>query len=191
MTIIVRIMKWILLAGVVFYLPLAWQFLRSDIRTSETATPVDAVLVFGALVRNETISPLHAQRLDTAMRLHKAGKAETIVVSNAMLAAQTMRDYLLDQGIDPAVIELDGRAEHTPDTCRNELGRDRTVAFVSQTFHLPRLAYQCRQHGMDGQLITASAPSDADLLTKLRVRTTRYTREAGLLWGAILRIYPE
>ncbi|MEO0358848.1 MAG: YdcF family protein [Pseudomonadota bacterium] len=125
-----RILQGILFVALVFYGPLAWHFVRSDIRTVETSNPVEAALVFGALVRSGTISPLHAQRLDTAIALHRGGKADVIVVSNALSAAQTMRDYLLNQGIDPSVIELDGQAEHTPDTCRNELDRGRSVAFI-------------------------------------------------------------
>ncbi|MGB1235843.1 MAG: ElyC/SanA/YdcF family protein [Planktomarina sp.] len=177
----------------VFFAPLTHLHLRSDIHPPATAPKVDAVLIFGAIVRGGTISPLHKQRLDAGIAMLKAGKTHTLVVSNSQRAATFMYDYLLDQGVPETVIEIDGTATHTPLTCAAELQRDqaRTVGFISQTFHLPRLAYQCWQLGLQGQLITANQPSNADLWTKIRVRTTRHTREAALVWGAILGLYPE
>ncbi|MEM6307530.1 MAG: YdcF family protein [Pseudomonadota bacterium] len=178
-----------------YFAPLIWLHLRADIRTADTADPVEAVIVFGALVRNASISPLHKQRLDTGIRLWRNGQADKIVVSNSLHAARVMRQYLLDQNVPFDVIELDGNAPRTPDTCRSErahVGGPRSVAFVSQTFHLPRWAYQCRLLGVAGQLVTATPieRAIAPLLTKIRVRSWRHTREAGLLWGAILSLYP-
>ncbi|MGV6838558.1 MAG: ElyC/SanA/YdcF family protein [Planktomarina sp.] len=179
----------------ILFAPLLYLHGTADIRTPQTAAPVEAALVFGALVRKGGISPLHQQRLDAAFDLWQSGKAQRIVVSNAPTAAGHMRDYLLTKGMPEAVIEVDGDALHTPQTCTSEKakGKSRSLAFISQTFHLPRLAFQCAQHNVTGVLITATptAPSSAPLWTKIRVRSMRHLREAGLLWGAILSLYPD
>lgn len=195
-------MKYVLRVLVIFMIglgllfgPLLYLRMTADIQTAQTAAPVEAALIFGALVRKGEISPLHQQRLDTAYDLWATGKAKRIVVSNAPAAAGHMRDYLIAKGMPNAVIEVDGLALRTPQTCISERnkGGDRSLAFVSQTFHLPRLAFQCRQQGVTGMLITATSQtrSTATLWTKIRVRSTRHLREAGLLWGAILSIYPD
>ena len=158
----------------------------------------DAVIIFGTLVdESGTISPLMKQRLNAGVAILKANKAKNIVVSNTEFAANIMADYLIASGIDKNLIEIDTQAETTPDTCLYEKKshpENRQLIFVSQSFHLPRLLYQCRQLSVTGVAFPAELLSTTDdpnysLLTKLQVRSIRYTREAGLSWLVFLKIY--
>ena len=83
-------------------------------RGLQEAQPADAALVFGAVVRNGVISPLHAERLDAASALYERGIIPQIVVSNQQLAAKLMRDYLITKDVPEHAIRLDGRAGRSP-----------------------------------------------------------------------------
>ncbi|WP_172329985.1 YdcF family protein [Mangrovicoccus sp. HB161399] len=184
-------------AGVaVVFGPLVWLWLTVPIETVETARPAEAALVFGALVRDGAISPLHAERLETGIALLDAGKTGVIVVSNAERAASIMKDYLLERGVPEARIEVDGEALSTPDTCVSEAARaePRSVQLVSQAYHLPRIALQCRRLGVRGQYVAAirkEGDEGTSLWTKIRVRSSRHTREALLVWAELLGQYRE
>ena len=188
--------------GVIFFLsisifltPLLWLRTTTEIRTHEQAERADAALIFGAIVRGKIISPLHKERLDTAVKLYTSGTVNTLVVSNSPAAARHMKTYLLEQGVSSGHIELDDAAERTPQTCEVELRRHtaRSVILISQTFHLMRIGYQCRKLGLNGQLVTATpnTSSTASLWTKVRIRSHRYFREAALIWAAIFGLYPS
>ncbi len=172
---------------------------RSDIVSATSKLPnSDAVIIFGTLV-NESgdISPLLQERLDAGKAILEAGKARSIVVSNTETATNVMANYLLASGIDEDLIEIDIQADKTPDTCSYEkeiYPENRKLIFVSQGFHLPRLLYQCNQLSVQGTAFPAEAVLTIDrskhsFLTKFRVRTTRYIREAGLTWLVFLNIY--
>ncbi|MBE3639165.1 SanA/YdcF family protein [Mangrovicoccus algicola] len=180
----------------VIFAPLLWLWLTVPIRTVDSAAPADAAVIFGALVRDGAISPLHAERLETGVALYRAGKAQVIVVSNAQRAATIMKDFLLEQDVPEARIEIDGAAVSTPDTCVSEAARaePREILLVSQAYHLPRIALQCRRLGVSGQYVAAIRQTGEDgtsLWTKIRVRSLRHTREALLVWAELLGKYRE
>lgn len=191
-------MRWMLrgfvAAVVLVYAPLVWLWVVVPIVPPQMAKPADAALIFGALVRSGEVSALHAERLDTGVLLWDRGEVSTLVVSNAARAAGIMKGYLLDQGVPASAIEVDGQAQATPDTCVAEAARPvpRDVILVSQAFHLPRIALQCRRLGVSGQYVHSIRGGDAQsvgLWTKVRVRSGRYTREAVLIWAELLGQY--
>ncbi len=178
-----------------FLAPSLWLHATTPILIPEAAQPAKAALIFGAVVRNGLISPLHRERLDTGMKLLKIGTVERLVVSNTPVAAEAMRRYLDQQGVAAANIELDTQAERSPDTCAFEARRtdQRSVIFVSQRFHLPRLALHCRRYNLKAQYVMADSPTRApsSFISKARIRTTRFLRETLLTWGVLLGIYPH
>ena len=100
--------------------------------------------------------------------------------------------------IDHNAIEVDTNALKTPHTCVNEVERhqQRSVILISQRFHLPRIAYQCRKQGLTGQYVEADQPqfeisSARSPFTVMRIRATRYVREAVLVWASLIGAYPE
>ena len=179
----------------ILFAPTLWLRITAGIVPITDAQPAEAALIFGAMVRGGTISPLHKERLDTGLTLLNAGTVDTLVVSNARNAARAMQNYLIDSGVPEDQIEVDPLAIHTPDTCRAEHARNapRKVILISQKFHLPRIALQCAKYTLDSQLVFADNPNRAALpvLTTLRIRMGRILREAFLTWGAILGLYPE
>ena len=198
MTVLFRLAIRLGLLAAVLLAPLAILTAHTSILRADESGRADAALIFGALVRGGQISPLHAERLDTGVELFNAGKVETLVVSNAPKAAAIMAEYLRDQGIPSASIELDTNALKTPHTCANEIegDQDRSVILISQRFHLPRIAYQCRKLGLTGQYVEADQPhvevnSSRSPLAVLRIRAKRYVREAVLVWASLIGVYPE
>ena len=198
MTVLFRLAIRLGLLAAVLLAPLAILTAHTSILRADESGRADAALIFGALVRGGQISPLHAERLDTGVELFNAGKVETLVVSNAPKAAAIMAEYLRDQGIPSASIELDTNALKTPHTCANEIegDQDRSVILISQRFHLPRIAYQCRKLGLTGQYVEADQPheevsSARSPIAVLKVRARRYLREAALVWVSLVGAYPE
>lgn len=198
MKVLLRLVIRLGLLAAVFLAPLAVLMTHTAIVRADSSRQADAALIFGALVRDGQISPLHAERLDTGVALYNAGKVSKLVVSNAPRAAAIMADYLRDQGIPDTVIEIDANALKTPHTCANEMDRQgqRKTILISQRFHLPRIAYQCRKLGLTGQYVEADQPhhevsAARSPVAVLRVRTTRYVREAVLVWASLVGAYPE
>lgn len=156
----------------------------------------DTAIVFGTVVRNNQISPLLEERLVAGKEILINQKSSKITLSNTENATQAMKDYY-ENKISLDSIELDIQAEKTPDTCRYEKQQypnGRKVIFISQSFHLPRLIYQCKKLGVEGAAFPAENVSIIDrsqysFFTKITTRVKRYFREAGLTWLAVLNIY--
>lgn len=179
-----------------FWGPWLYLFATTPIEDFQSVRPAETAIVFGALVRNGVISPLHEERLLSAKRLIDNDIVDWVVVSNSARAGNYMSEYLLSIGVEPRVIDIDGEAVKTSDTCDREraVGRGRSVILISQSFHLPRLAFQCARVGVTGQYLAAEtvhgdARVNVPLGTKIRVRGRRYVREAALTWSVLLGIY--
>jgi len=197
--------KWIfrtcVLVGIlaaILFAPLFYARLKYPASAIEDLVPADVALVFGALVRDGKISPLHEERLTAAIDLLNTGIIPGIVVSNTQVAAETMARYLKDHGVRDSAIEVDGQAVQTPDTCSFEVARNtpRTVIFISQGFHIPRLSLQCDWEGLKGQSLPAenfraSNAGDQPIWQVVRIRSSRHLREAFLTWVAVLGFYDD
>ncbi len=172
---------------------------RSNIIDSIDQLPVsDAVIIFGAHVTEDgEVTPLLKERLDAGKAIVTAGKSKKIVVSNTENAANIMAQYLQKEGVEASLIEIDTQAVKTTDTCSYEKKQhteNRSVIFVSQGFHLPRLLFQCQKIGIQGIAFPAEVlhtidSSEYSFITKVTTRASRYLREAGLTWLAVLNIY--
>jgi len=188
---------WACLAGLlVFWGPWLYLFATTEVEDFSTVQAADTAIVFGALVRNGAISPLHEERLLSAKRLVDEGAVDRVVVSNSARAASFMVDYMKSVGVEEGIIDIDGTAIKTSDTCDREsdVGEGRSVVLISQSFHLPRLVFQCGRVGVVGQNLAAEKVYGqprvgVPLSTKLRVRGQRYFREAALTWTVIFGVY--
>lgn len=188
-TVLYRLLLFILL----FFSPLLLATIAmnsSSYSTLEDIPKADAAIIFGTLVdESGMVSPLLQERLDAGKKLFESGKVQKIVVSNTPNAAEVMAKYLKEQGIESLFIEVDTSAEITLDSCAYEkqYGQGRAVIFVSQSFHLPRLMFLCRQAGVIGSAFRAEIGARADrsqdtFATVLSVRFSRLIREATLFW---------
>lgn len=157
----------------------------------------EVAIIFGTQVSESEVFPLLKERLDAGKKLLEMKKVKKLVVSNTEDAANIMAQYLIKEGVEEDLIEIDIQAEKTPDTCKyemNEHPEKREIIFISQGFHLSRLLFQCKKVGVEGIAFPAETlrtinSSEYSIFTKISTRTFRYTREAGLTWLAVLNIY--
>ncbi|MBR0343194.1 MAG: YdcF family protein [Oscillospiraceae bacterium] len=124
--------------------------------TREITAKPDAILVFGAEMREDGPSPMLARRCDKAFELSQEYPDAVIIVSgwkgpgDASNEAEGMRDYLLVLGVSNDRIIVEPKAS---DTLENilfslpEIG-DGTVAMVSDDFHLLRIGIISRVVGV-------------------------------------------
>ncbi|WKG11160.1 ElyC/SanA/YdcF family protein [Nocardia sp. PE-7] len=133
---------------------------RSDAATAPSA-PV--VIVPGAKVGPDGTPMAYLRgRLDVAIELVAAGKAEQILLSGDAGGSSgdeiaSMTRYLLDHGIDPAIVRSDRAGLSTRETCeraRSMFGVDRAI-IVSQYQHLPRAVALCRAAGIKADGVVA------------------------------------
>jgi uncharacterized SAM-binding protein YcdF (DUF218 family) len=93
-----------------------------DMLLPESAAASDCIIVPGCKVTGTTPSLSLQSRLDCALRLYRAGYADTIIVcgglgeSASVTEAWAMRAYLVARGVPEAAILLD---EHSSSTAQN------------------------------------------------------------------------
>lgn len=172
------------------------KYIDTDLSLSYT---YDAALVFGGLVDDSgEMSEINQERLLTAAHLAEQNLVQEIILSNTEFAAEAMQNFLLESY--PALqdrVVLDTQAVVTSDTCKNELANHeeiRHVLLVSQSYHLPRVVFQCRRLGIWGQGYSAEQDAvidreDLGFWTTRKIRYNRHAREAFFIWLNILGIY--
>jgi len=127
-------------------------------REAGAVPPVDAVVVPGASVfRSGKLSPVLLQRMDAALILMH-GRANTklvlsgYAVPNGYSETKAMRDYAVMHGIPSRDVLLDENGRSTFLTllnCKKKFGL-KSIAIVSQGYHLPRGLYIARRLGLHG-----------------------------------------
>jgi vancomycin permeability regulator SanA len=130
-------------------------------RSEAPTAPV--VIVFGAgLAPGGTPSAVLAQRLDTAIALWEAGKAQEVLVSGDNSdrfhdETRAMRRYLLQRGLPETAVRGDSSGLSTYDSCVRAFTvfNVRRALLVTQRFHLPRALYIANSVGMDAWGVAA------------------------------------
>lgn len=171
---------------------------HDSIRYSVDSIPQSEVgVVFGGLYyENQQLTETNQERLLAAKLLLEEKKIDKIVLSNTEKAALAMKGFLVNLGVPESELLVDTNAVVTLDTCRalSEYRVSSDVIFISHSYHIPRLIYQCEKEGVEGiglapdklQLIQRS---DISLPIKMQVRFLRYQREAFFTFLSILGIY--
>jgi vancomycin permeability regulator SanA len=144
------------------------------------APKAGTVIVFGAQLADNRTEPRKVlrNRLDTALQLYAAGKAEQILVSGDAGGTSgdetaAMTNYLVAHGVPPDRIVVDKLGLDTYETCtraKEKFGLTKVV-LVSQGFHLYRATAICRSVGVDADGVLAGC-ADCDGL-KLVWNTVR------------------
>jgi len=103
-----------------------------------------------------------AGRLQTALALHKAGRADKLVVSGRTYGTydepHAMAAWLEARGVAPANIVLDPGGHRTAATMADAVTLGvRSALVVSQGYHLPRALYFARRAGIDAVGVPASS----------------------------------
>jgi len=114
-------------------------------------------VVFGASVYgNGALSPILADRVETAIELYRAHKVDRILVSGdarhpSYNEPKAMYEYLTNHAVAPKDVIVDTSGRSTYETClraKEVFGLKRAV-LVSQGFHLSRALYIANQLGLD------------------------------------------
>lgn len=192
----------IILMVIVFWLP--WQsinYFNKGYIINNGYPNYKYIIVFGGVVKDgEPLSEINRERLLAAKFLaNRSSIAEDaqIIVSNNGNAAEQMKQFLINEGIDQNRIQVDTTATTTADTCHKAVASGvagKAIVFVSHGYHLPRLMYQCKKIGLHGFGFAAESINSIERTSlpwwqKIWIRTWRYSREAGLSWLAWLNIY--
>jgi SanA protein len=127
-----------------------------SLATRDWPAPRVAV-VFGASVYgNGDLSPILADRVNTAIELYGAHKVDRILVSGdarhrSYNEPKAMYDYLISHAVAPKDVIVDTSGRSTYETClraKEVFGLKRAV-LVSQGFHLSRALYIANQLDLD------------------------------------------
>ncbi|MGW5314865.1 SanA/YdcF family protein [Nocardia thailandica] len=146
------------------------------------------VIVPGAKVAEDGTPMAYLRgRLDAARELLAAGKVSEVLVSGDAggssgdeIAAMTR--YLVDHGVDPAVIRADGAGLSTWETCaraRQQFGIERAI-ITTQAQHLPRAVALCRGAGIDADGV--EAPCDCRPMTVARNNIREWLAAPKAVW---------
>ena len=134
-----------------------WRYDRLVVTDIAAAPEIPVVIIFGAGVRADgRLSPMLADRMDTAIALYGAGKVRKLLVSGDNRFVDydepgRMYDYAVARGVPPADVVRDYAGRRTYDTCYRAkaiFGVERAI-LVTQRFHLPRAIFTCRNLGVD------------------------------------------
>lgn len=183
---------WPLAFVILFISP--WIFFNQKLVSVEAEEKIfgDVTVIFGTRVTGDEISPLLKERLEMGIRLYDGEKTRKLILSNTEPAARVMKKYMMTRGIPEADIILDMQARVTRQSCETPIVQiSESILFVSQSFHLPRIYYECKKLGVHGQLVPAEHSGVIDR-SKTRfyhivtIRIPRYIREMFLLWRDII-----
>ncbi len=131
----------------------------------EKLRPCRAALVLGAGVRPDgTPSPILADRIRAAVKLHRAGVVQKLLMSGDNRfrnynEPKRMKEMAVRLGVPEADIALDFAGRRTYDSAfraRNIFGQ-RHIIVVTQRFHLDRAIFLCRAAGMEAEGFAADA----------------------------------
>lgn len=134
----------------------AWIALMGHVH-DEPPAGVDYLMVLGAQVTPSGPSTVLRLRLDAAVHYLDANPQTLVVVTGCQgpnepwPEAHGMRDYLIAQGIDPARILVEDRAEDTEQNIafsRALIPANASVAIVSNNFHIYRALEIAKHQGL-------------------------------------------
>ena len=149
------------LAVSVLLLALIWQVsavTRSDRYNSVADVPARRVaLVFGAGVRPDgRLTRILAERVDAAVDLYQTGRVQKLLMTGDNGQPEydevtAMQRYAVARGVPEGDITLDHAGFSTYESCyrAHEIFGLNEAVLVTQSFHLPRAVYTCRQLGVD------------------------------------------
>ncbi|MBQ8996020.1 MAG: YdcF family protein [Oscillospiraceae bacterium] len=124
----------------------------------------DYILVFGAEMTSDGVSPMLARRCDKAFELSEIYSDAEVIVSgwqgpgDASNEAEGMRDYLVAKGLSEGRIFVEPNASDTLENLRfsaTEIG-DGKVAMVSDDFHLFRIGLIAHFLKIEGSPVSCS-----------------------------------
>lgn len=125
-------------------------------KTDDEISDCKTAIVLGALVfKNQKMSDIFQDRVDTALELYRADKVEKILISGDhgqvdYDEVNAAKDYLIEQGVEDEDIFTDHAGFDTYDTMyrARDIFQVESAIVVTQDFHLPRAVYIARELGL-------------------------------------------
>lgn len=151
--------------------------------------PADAIVVLGAPLRGDRITPVLRERIDAAVELWKAGGAPIVIASGGITAGATIAEAdaivaaLRERGVADVIVERVSRttAENARFTAAL-LPPRATVWIVTQPFHGRRAARLFRDAGLTPRVWhIANSLEYSD-----RRRALRWVLREYAAWGRLL-----
>ena len=138
-------------------------YVHSIDNTDELST-ADCILVPGALVYgNDELSQVLQDRVDCAIKLYQAGKANKLLFSGDhgrtdYDEVNAMKDYAVSKGVPNEDIFLDHAGFSTYESLyrARDVFRVSSVIIVTQEFHISRALYIARQLGLDAEGVNSN-----------------------------------
>jgi SanA protein len=131
----------------------------TDINSLDTGgwpTPRVAVVFGASIYGNGDLSPILADRVNTAIDLYNAHKVDRILVSGdarhpSYNEPKAMFEYLISHAVAPKDVIIDASGRSTYETClrAKEVFGLKQAVLVSQGFHLSRALYIANELGLD------------------------------------------
>ncbi len=135
-----------------------WRYDRQVYTELAAVPPRPVAIVFGAGVQPDGgLTPMLADRMDTAIELYRAGVVRKLLVSGDNRFAHydepgRMYDYAVARGVPAQDVIRDYAGRRTYDTCYRAAAifGVTDALLVTQRFHLPRAIFTCRSTGVAG-----------------------------------------
>lgn len=141
--------------------------------------PAEAAVVLGAAQYNGTPSPIFKARLDHAKKLYDLKMVDRIIVTGGRgrqaditSEGRAGRNYLVDSGVDASNIIFEEESHNTQENIHElkqilKAEKIRSVIFVSDRFHMFRIAKMAEKAGLNFQLSpTETSPVENDRSTE-------------------------
>jgi uncharacterized SAM-binding protein YcdF (DUF218 family) len=151
-----------IVVAVAVLVALAWLVSLSAVFAAahrDTAAPADAIVVMGAAQYDGRPSPVFRARLDHAARLFRRGLAPEVIVTGGVGTGDTVseavvgRRYLLAAGLPGNAVAAESAGRTSAPSvaaaaARVRRGGGSRILFVSDGFHMLRLAFLARRFGV-------------------------------------------
>ena len=108
----------------------------------------NVAMVLGAAAYPAYLSDILQDRVDTAIELYEAEKAQKLIMTGAPNEVEGMVEYALEKGVDENDIIEDPKGINTLKAIQNA-DHVKEMVIVTQAFHLPRAVFVARHFGID------------------------------------------
>jgi uncharacterized SAM-binding protein YcdF (DUF218 family) len=148
----------------------------------EPLRPLDAIVVLGAPLRGDVLTPPLRERIDAAAQLYHAGGAPRVVATGGTTRgagrseAAAIAEGLRARGVPDVLVEDRSQTTAENATCTAALIGTCSVWIVTQPFHGRRAAYLFQRAGFDAHVWHIADSR----------RTLRWVAREYVAWAALL-----
>lgn len=164
-----KIFKWGIIFCLLFFvsvvlinLEVKYKYSKYILAEDNDVTAYTAIVLGARVYRDETLSHVYQDRVQTALELYQDGRVEKLLISGdhgreEYDEVNAAKDYLLEHGVESQDIFLDHAGFDTYDTMyrAKAIFQVKDAIIVTQEFHLPRAVYIARKLGLDAYGINA------------------------------------